>query len=326
MQVQQHRHLFPSRTAHPALGADAPFAGAAGAVRQGGINQPRLVTGGTGRLVPGVIGDNPEIELGVGPCGEPGERREVALRTLILRHGEGDEADRPPRRGSDRVQHPNLQRQRLGLLEMLVTPVPVTQVQAHRDLGGHRIDAAREVPDDRVEDPRPDWPEKLLQDAELHRDVPLDGHLVARDRRQQPVQVGEHRPLVGGQQHLLVLGDDVGADGGERRGVLHLEADPAGDDAFLPQCGEGLIGPEVGVGVARVGPCHRGRIRSVGQPQLRHVLVVSLGRIERLHGGQPGLLQEPVRLVEDPAGPVPRFPVRNAPQAGWDAHGDLAHH
>ena len=66
---------------------------------------------------------------------------------------------------------------------MLVAPVPVTQVQAHWDLGGHRIDAAREVTDDRVEDPRPDWPEKLLQDAELHRDVPLDGHLVARDRR-----------------------------------------------------------------------------------------------------------------------------------------------
>lgn len=114
---------------------------------------------------------------------------------------------------------------------------------------------------------------------------------MGRDRRQQPVQVGEHRLLVGGQQQLQVLGDDVGADGRERRGVLHLEADPGGDNACLPQCGEGLIGPEVGVGIARVGPCHRGRIRSVGQPQLRHVLVVPLGRIERLHGGQPGQLQ-----------------------------------
>ena len=54
MQVQQHRHLFPARAAHPALGADAPFAGAAGAVREGGIDKPRLVTGGTGRLVPWV--------------------------------------------------------------------------------------------------------------------------------------------------------------------------------------------------------------------------------------------------------------------------------
>ena len=72
MQVQQHRHLFPARTAHPALGADAPFAGAARAVRQGGIDKPRLVTGGTGRLVPRVIWDDPEIELGVRPRGEPG--------------------------------------------------------------------------------------------------------------------------------------------------------------------------------------------------------------------------------------------------------------
>ena len=64
---------------------------------------------------------------------------------------------------------------------------------------------------------------------------------MARDRRQQPVQVREHRLLVGGQQQLLVLGDDVGADGGERCGVFHLEANPARDDAFLPQCGEGLI-------------------------------------------------------------------------------------
>ena len=111
MQVQQCRHFLPARATHPALGADAPFAGAAGTVGQGGIDKPRLVTGGTGRLVPRVIGDDPKIELRVRPRGEPGQRREVALRTLILRHGEGDEADRPPRRRGDRVQHPNLQRQ-----------------------------------------------------------------------------------------------------------------------------------------------------------------------------------------------------------------------
>ncbi|MFY9669679.1 MAG: hypothetical protein WAK83_27860 [Trebonia sp.] len=72
MQVQQHRHLFPARAAQPALGADAPFAGAARAAREGGIDEPRLVTGSTGCLVPRVIGDDPEIELGVRPRGEPG--------------------------------------------------------------------------------------------------------------------------------------------------------------------------------------------------------------------------------------------------------------
>ena len=72
MQVQQHRHLFPARTAHPALGADAPFAGAARAVREGGIDKPLLVIGSTGCLVPRVIGDDPEIELGVRARVEPG--------------------------------------------------------------------------------------------------------------------------------------------------------------------------------------------------------------------------------------------------------------
>jgi len=68
VQVQQHRHLFPARTAHPATQCRRPIRGLAARAwpRGRAIDKPRLVTGG-GRAAwsPRVdMGTIPEIELG----------------------------------------------------------------------------------------------------------------------------------------------------------------------------------------------------------------------------------------------------------------------
>ena len=89
-----------------------------------------------------------------------------------------------------------------------------------------------------------------------------------RDRRQQPIQVSEHRLLIRAQQRLLLLRDDVAADRGQWRRVLDLEADPGRDNALVAQRGEGLIRPEVCLGVTQIRPRHLRRIDSVGQPEL----------------------------------------------------------
>jgi len=154
---------------------------------------------------------------------------------------------------------------------------------------------------------------------------PLHRHLAVRDRREQPGQVGEHRPLVGAQQRLLLLRDDVSADRGERRRVLDLETHTITDDTFAAQRGEGRIRPEVGVGITQVRPRHLGRIDTVGQPQLRHLLVVAL-RTERPGRNQRGRLQELLHLEEDPVTPVPGLAVRNPPHARRDPRSDLPHH
>jgi len=140
-----------------------------------------------------------EVKLGVRAGCQLGQRREVGLLLLILRHGEGDEAHRAAGRGDDRVQHADLQRQRLGLLEMLMPVVPVTQVQPGRDIAGHLVHAADQARDDRVEAAWAVAAKTRLKDPELHCNIPLHGHLAVRDRRKEPVQVGEHCPFVGTQ-------------------------------------------------------------------------------------------------------------------------------
>jgi len=199
-------------------------------------------------------------------------------------------------------------------------------VQANGDPGGHPIHAPRQARDDRVEGLRAARPEGLLQGAELHRDIPLHRHLIGRDRGQQPAQVGEHGPLVGVQQRLLLLRHDVGADRGHRGRILDLEADAVRDHALLAQRGEDPVRPQVGIGVAEVRPARLGRIRPVGQPEQRHLLVVPFRRTRRPGRHQPGQLREPLELEEDPAAPVPGLPIRDPPQPGGDPRGDLAHH
>src|SRR5215475_11472418 len=92
VQVQQARDLLPAGAAHSALGADAPGAAADRAGRLRGVDEPHLFTGGAWGLIGWVIRHEREVDLGVRVRRQPGQRREVALLTLVLRHGEGGEA------------------------------------------------------------------------------------------------------------------------------------------------------------------------------------------------------------------------------------------
>ena len=87
-----------------------------------------------------------------------------------------------------------------------MTEVPITQVQAGRDPGRYLVHAAGQVRDDRIEGLRGAGPEGLLQQAKLHRDIPLHGHLGVRDGREQQAQVGEHSPLVRAEQQPCCSG------------------------------------------------------------------------------------------------------------------------
>ena len=87
VQVDQREDLVPAHPAHPAFGADAPVPAAARAGRQGGIDEPHLISGRTRRLLGRVIGHEREVELGARIGGQPGQRREVALLALVLRRG-----------------------------------------------------------------------------------------------------------------------------------------------------------------------------------------------------------------------------------------------
>jgi hypothetical protein len=214
------------------------------------------------------------------------------LVALVLRHGEGDEAHRSPSCRGHRIKHADLQRQGLGLLEMLMAVVPVAQVQPGRDVGGHLVDAAHQASDDRVEGLRTAGDEGFLQDAEFHRDIPLHRHITVGDSREQPAQVGEHGPLVGAQQRLLLLGNDVGADRGERRRVLDLKPHADWDDALVPQRGEGRIRRQVSVGVAEIGPAHVLGIDPVGQAQLWQLLIVPIRGVQGRRRNQGRRLQE----------------------------------
>jgi len=111
MQVKERGDLVPAHPAHPAFGADAPVPATARAGRQGRVDELHLIAARTLCLLGRVIGHQREIQLGARIRSQPGQRREVALLALILRHGEGDEAHRPPGRRRDRVQHPDLQGQ-----------------------------------------------------------------------------------------------------------------------------------------------------------------------------------------------------------------------
>lgn len=72
------------------------------------------------------------------------------------------------------------------MFEMLATVIPATQMQPGGDLGGHLAQTPRQRGDDHIKDMRAAGRETLLQNGELHRDIPLHGHLIVRDRDQQP--------------------------------------------------------------------------------------------------------------------------------------------
>ena len=207
---------------------------------------------------------------------------------------------------------------------MFMAVIPIAQVQADRDVVGHLVDASGQAGDDRVEHLRAACHARL-EAPELHGDIPLQGHVIMRDRRQQSAQVAEHRLRVGAEQRLSLLGGDVRADRGERCGVLHLEAHPPGDNRLAPQRDERGIRLEVYPGIAGIRPGNIRRIDFLCQPYLRHL--VWLRRIVVREGRDKEWgIEELLQLEGDPVAAFPGLAIRDAAQAGRNPRHYLAHH
>ena len=96
MEVEQPGHVAGVDPAHPALGADAPLAGAVGRGREGGVDVLDLAGGRARGLVGGVVGDEGEVELGVRADLQLAQRLEVGAVVAVLGDGERDEVQPAP--------------------------------------------------------------------------------------------------------------------------------------------------------------------------------------------------------------------------------------
>jgi hypothetical protein len=55
--------------------------------RPGSVDEPQLIAGGARFLIGRVIRHEREVELGARAGGQSGQRREIGLLALVLRHG-----------------------------------------------------------------------------------------------------------------------------------------------------------------------------------------------------------------------------------------------
>ena len=163
---------------------------------------------------------------------------------------------------------------------MPVPGVAVAQVHPDRHVPRQVVEVSPECGDDVVEHLR-----CAFQEADLDGDVPLHGDVVVRQRVEQPVEVGEDGALVRGLDPGLVGGGEPGVDRGERRRVLHLEADARREDAFRAKPAEDAVGLLVGLGVAdaprdlvRVGVLGEAHLALADKPLLR---VLNGGKAEK---------------------------------------------
>ena len=182
--------------------------------------------------------DQTEVELGRGLEPEAPERCEERLVTGARRHRHVDPGDRPFEAGRERVREVGhaaevgRHRARARLV------VAGAEVEAELDGRGHDAADAEEP----LEDPAPDVRETrrhvAFEHAELEVRVPLQRQLVVGDLLEDPCEVGEHRPLVRGLDHGLVLERDEGAHGRERCRQRDLEPAAARHDAVALERGE----------------------------------------------------------------------------------------
>ena len=222
MEVQESRHVSGGNPAHPAFGANPPVPRATGGVDQGGVDVLDLLGGRAWCLIIRVVGDEREVKLGVRAGPQSAEGFEVGAVVAGLGHGEGDEAQRAPGTGADRVDEVDLHLQRLRLLEVLVTVVAVAEVHTDRDIRGHTLNTTHQSGRDLID--RQLRPHRSLQGAELDRDVPLDGDPLMRQPLKRGVEIGEQRLFVGGRDLGQVVGHECPRHRGQRSRVLQLEA------------------------------------------------------------------------------------------------------
>ncbi len=172
-----------------------------------------------------MVGHECQVDLSLRRQREGAERLEERLVRSVLGDGEGDPIHGAGTLGRHRIGDAHLELQGLGLLEVLMLVVAVAQVQSGRHVGRHTFDAANQPFDDAVEGLRVGGLEATLQDREFDGDVPLNGHVVVRNRRQQPVKIGEQCPLIRRFEPILILAHDPTVDRRQRSRVLDLETD-----------------------------------------------------------------------------------------------------
>jgi len=84
VKVEQPGHVAGVDPAHPALGTDAPLAGAGGRGGEGGVDVLDLAGGRAWGLIGGVVGDEREVELGVRAGLQIAQRLEVRAVVAVL--------------------------------------------------------------------------------------------------------------------------------------------------------------------------------------------------------------------------------------------------
>ena len=244
-----------------------------------GSREARRIAGGI------VMVDEAEIELGLGPQLQLGERREIGVVRAPLGHRHMKELDRPRDAGDDGIGHLHHHARVFRLDQVLVGRAAVAQVVAKLDAHGHRVAHGREHIDGLGAEV--DGPlfvialpgQHLLAHVPLQRDAVMGHgagdllHLadeMLRQRRQQAGTVG--------RQHVVV-------GRGRRCRQADLELDVAGDDARLLQPVENgpRLDGHIGIaGLEGAGIGHGARLQAQAG-YLPDQLAVPLGELERRH-------------------------------------------
>src|SRR5439155_1067220 len=165
----------------------------------------------------GVV-DEAEIELGLRPQPQPGQRRVVRVVGAIARHGQVDPGQRAAEARGERVGDLHEPGGVAGLREVTVLDVAVAEVIAELDVGRH---LARE-PEQALEDAALDVVEPHGKDAlehpELEVGVPLDRELVVgtswttsrSSASRRASYAGSRAPWCSGTTNALIGASGVG--------------------------------------------------------------------------------------------------------------------
>ena len=201
--------------------------------------------------------------------------------------------------------------------------VAVAQVQPGRHVGRHTFDATNQPFQDVVEGLRLGGLEAALQDREFDGDVPLDGHVAGRNRRQQPVKIGEQCPLIRRFEPVLILPHDPTVDRRQRSRVLDLETDVrTGSLPHREVVGTSRTTPDTHRHTRdRATARHRARHRQRGVPWASARIPGRADPSPRLL--QPRRLPELLELEEDPllAGSRLAIGMRRTPaERVWRSH------
>ena len=256
--------------------------------------------------------DEPQIELGLRPQAQLGQRRVVPLVVAIARHRQVNPVERAAQAGRQRVGDLHEAAGVGGLLEVAVLHVAVAEVIAELDVGRYVARYSQQPLEDAALDVGEPHREHAFQHRELEVGVPLDRELVVRHLAQHERQLFQQPRLVRRLQRGLVLGHDERADRRQRGGQAHLEAAGRRHLAVALEPREDAIRRQRRVRVAERGEADLVAARAVLQPYARQrppALRAGRHHLELRLRGEDG------KLPHDPVRARPRLAVGDAPHA-----------